>query len=50
MTLNLIRCPFIYNWFQAFDSEWDKNTKGMNPSWKGIVAILIVLAIWLVIR
>ncbi len=33
-----------------FDSEWDKNTKGMNPTWKGIVAILIVLAIWLVIR
>ena len=34
----------------AFDSEWDKNTKGLNPSWRGIVVIIIVIAIWLVIR
>ena len=35
---------------RAFDAEWEKNTKGMNPSWLGMVVILIILAIWLLIR
>ena len=33
-----------------FDAEWDKQTKGLNPTWKGMVVVLIVIAIWLVIR
>ena len=33
-----------------FESEWNKNTKGMNPSGKGILVVLVVVILWVIIR
>ncbi len=30
-------------------AEWDRNTKGLNPSMKVIAVIVIVIVIWLIV-
>jgi hypothetical protein len=33
-----------------FESEWNKNTKGMNPSTKGIVVVIVVVILWIIVQ
>jgi hypothetical protein len=33
-----------------FESEWNKNTKGMNPSTKGIVVVIVVVILWVIVQ